>query len=112
MTEEDLKKFLDANKAEIQLQVKQRLIDGLLANHSWTMREQIGDVVAAFMRDEIMPEVKAYLVSEKSSILEAAVKGAAEIGDMLSKQLVAQAAKNLDGKSGYQFRAIAKAIFE
>lgn len=112
MTEEDLKEFLEANKAEVQAQVKQRLIDGLLNNHQWTMRDQISEVVAEFMKTEIMPEVKAYLVSEKSAILEGAVKAASEIGDMLAKQLVAQAAKNINDKSTYQFRQVAEAIFK
>lgn len=112
MTEEDLKQFLEANKAEVQAQVKQRLIDGLLANHQWTMRDQISEVVAEFMKTEIMPDVKAYLMSEKSAILEGAVKAASEIGDMLAKQLVAQAAKNINDKSTYQFRQVAEAIFK
>lgn len=111
MTEEDLKQFLDANKAEIQAQVKQRLIDGLLTSHSWTMRDQIGEVVGEFMKTEIMPEVRAYLVSEKSAILEGAIKAASEIGDMLAKQLVAQASKNINDKSRYEFRKIAEALF-
>lgn len=112
MTEEDLKQFLEANKAEVQAQVKQRLVDGLLSNHKWTMSDQIGEVVAEFMKTEIMPEVKAYLASEKSAILEGAVKAASEIGDMLAKQLVAQAAKNINDKSTYQFRQVAEAIFK
>lgn len=112
MTEEDLKEFLEANKAEIQAKVKEKLIDGLLANHKWTMNDQIGQTVAEFMKDEIMPEVKAYLVSEKSAILAGAVKAASEIGDMLAKQLVTQAAKNINEKSIYQFRTIAEAIFK
>lgn len=111
MTEEDLKEFLEANKAEVQAQVKQRLIDGLLANHQWTTRDQIGETVAEFMKTEIMPEVKAYLVSEKSAILAGAVKAASEIGDMLAQQLVTQAAKNINEKSSYQFRKVAEAIF-
>lgn len=112
MTEEDLKKFLEDSKAEVQAQVKERLISGLLANHSWTLSEQISDTVAEFMKTEIMPDVKAYLASEKSAILEAAVKAASEIGEMLSKQLVVQAAKNIDAKNSYSFQKVTKAIFE
>lgn len=111
MTEEYLKQFLEANKAEVQAQVKERLINGLLANHSWTMRDQISEVVAEFMKTEIMPEVRAYLVSEKSAILEGAIKAASGIGDMIAQQLVANAAKNINEKSSYQFRKIAEAIF-
>lgn len=111
MTEEDLKTFLEANKAEVQAQVKQRLIDGLLQNHQWTMRDQISEVVSEFMKTEIMPEVRTYLASEKSAILEGAIKAASGIGDMLAQKLVAQAAKNINEKSTYEFRKIAEAIF-
>lgn len=112
MTEEDLREFLEANKAEVKAQVKQRLIDGLLSSHKWTMQDQIGEVVAEFMKTEIMPEVKAYLVSEKSTILEAAITAASEIGDLLAKNLVTLAAKNINAQSSYQFRQIAEAIFK
>jgi ABC-type phosphate/phosphonate transport system substrate-binding protein len=111
VTEEDLKEFLEANKAEVQAQVKERLINGLLSSHQWTMRDQIGEVVAEFMKTEIMPEVRAYLVSEKSAILEGAIKAASGIGDMLAQQLITQAAKNINEKSSYQFRKVAEAIF-
>jgi len=110
MTEEDLKEFLDANKAEIQAQVKQRLIEGLLANHSWTMRDQISTVVSEFMKEEIIPEVKKHLISEKSAILEAAIASTAEIGDMLTKAMVANAAKNITGNN-YGFNDLLKGIF-
>lgn len=110
MTEEDLKEFLEANKAEIQAQVKQRLIDGLLVDHKWTMREQIGDVVSEFMKAEIMPAVREHLASEKGAILEAAIKAASEIGNLLAQQIVTQATKNLTG-GRYEFRKVAEAIF-
>lgn len=111
MTEEDLKEFLEDNKAVIQEQVKQRLIEGLLANHQWTMREQISETVNEFMKTEIMPQVREHLASEKSVILEAAITSAASIGEMLSKALVERAAKNISGDT-YSFRNTLKAIFE
>lgn len=111
MTEEDLKEFLEDNKADIQAQVKQRLIDGLLANHSWTMRETISEIVAEFMKTEIVPAVREHLASEKGAIMEAAISSASHIGEMLSKALVEKASKNISGDS-YQFRNTLKGIFE
>ena len=110
MTEEDLKQFLVDNKAEINAQVKQRLIEGLLVNHQWTMREHISDIVSEFMKTEIAPAVREYLAGEKSAILEAAVKAASEVSDMLAKNMVAQAAKNLQ-TNRYEFKKIMDAIF-
>lgn len=111
MTEDDLKQFLQDNKADIQQQVRQRLIDGLLSNHQWTMREQISEVVNEFMKTEVMPEVRTYLASEKSAIIEAAITGASQVSEMLAKAMVEQAAKNLTG-SRYEFKKIMTAIFD
>lgn len=111
MTEEDLKQFLEDNKADIQAQVRQRLIDGLLTTHSWTMRDQISEVVSAFMKEEIIPEVKKHLTSEKSAILDAAIASTSEIGEMLAKAMVANAAKNITGNS-YGFGDLLKGIFK
>lgn len=111
MTEEDLKQFLDENADAIKAQVKQRMIDGLLAEHRWSISSQISEIVNEFVRDEIAPAVKAHLQSEKSEIIEAAVKSASGIGDLLAKALVERAAKNISGDS-YNFRNTLKAIFE
>lgn len=111
MTEEDLKQFLEANKAEVQAQVKQRLIDGLLASHQWTMRDQIGEVVAEFMKTEIMPEVRKHLTSEKSAILAASIAATAQIGEMMTKEMVKRAAKNVSADS-YSFRNVLQEIFK
>lgn len=111
MNEEDLKEFLEANKADIQAKVRERLIDGLLVNHSWTMRDQIAETVSAFMKDEIIPEVRKHLASEKSVILQAAIDSTAQIGEMLTKAMVERAAKNISAES-YSFRETLSAIFK
>lgn len=111
MTEEDLKQFLEENAGAIKAQVKERMIAGLLAEHRWTISSQIGEIVNEFIKNEIAPKVKEHLQSEKSEILEAAIKSASGIGDMLAKALVEQAAKNIQGGS-YNFRNTLKAIFE
>lgn len=111
MDEQDLKDFLEANKADIQDKVRERLIEGLLKSHSWTMRDQITETVSAFMKEEIMPEVKKHLVSEKSAILEAAIASTAQIGEMLTKAMVSRASKNISAES-YSFRDTLSAIFK
>lgn len=111
MTEDDLKKFLEENKADIQAKVKQRLIDGLLANQQWTMQAHVSDIVSEFIKNEIAPLVRAHLESEKGAILQAAIEGTAEIGEMLSKAMIERAAKNISANS-YNFRETMKAIFE
>lgn len=111
MTEEDLKQFLEDNKADIQAKVRERLIDSLLAEHRWSISNQISEIVNDFVKTEIAPAVKEHLISEKSEILAAAIKSASGIGDILAKALVERAAKNISGDS-YNFRNTLKAIFE
>ena len=111
MTEEDLKQFLEDNKADIQAQVRQKLIDGLLNDYSWTMRENISGVVQEFIKEQIAPEVRKHLESEKSAILEAAIKATAGIGEMLQKAMVERAVKNIEANS-YNFKETLSAIFK
>lgn len=111
MTEEDLKQFLDENAEAIKETVKEKMISSLLAEHRWTISSQIDGIVNEFIKTEIAPAVKEHLQSEKSAILAGAIKASADIGDLLAKALVEQAAKNIQGGS-YNFRNTLKAIFE
>nr|WP_278521290.1 hypothetical protein [Brucella anthropi] len=111
MTEEEVKAFLEANREDINAQVKQRLIDGLLQSHRWEMSDQISKVVGEFMAEEVMPEVKKFLASEKGPIIEAAIGAASQIGDMLTQEMVKKAAKNI-GEGSYRYRDVLKTIFE
>lgn len=111
MNEEDLKQFLDDNAESIKAQVKDKMISSLLAEHRWTISSSIDSIVNEFIKTEIAPAVKEHLQSEKSAILEAAIKASSGIGDLLAKALVEQAAKNIQGGS-YSFRNTLKAIFE
>lgn len=111
MTEAELKAFLEANKEEIQTAVKAKLIAGLIDNHRWEISAQVTKTVEDFVAAEIVPEVKKYLTEQKGPILQAALTGAAEIGDVLAKAIVTRTAKRLS-PDGYEFRAVMKALFE
>lgn len=111
MTEDDVKSFLEANREDINTQVKQRLIDGLLQQHRWEMSDQISKVVGEFMAEEVMPEVKKFLASEKGPIIEAAISAASQIGDMLTQEMVKKAAKNIS-EGGYRYRDVLKMLFD
>lgn len=111
MTEDDLKEFLDANKTEIQRAVKEKMITGLLEQNRWEISGEIAKIVQEFVAAEIVPEVKKYLADNKGPILEAAIAGAAQIGDTLSKAIVERTVKKLKADS-YEFRAVLKALFE
>jgi hypothetical protein len=111
VTEDDLKEFLDQNKADIQQAVKAKMIEGLITQHRWEISGEIAKIVQDFVTAEIVPEVKNYLAENKGPILQAAIAGAAEIGDTLAKAIVERTAKKLKA-DGYEFRSVLKALFE
>jgi hypothetical protein len=110
MTEADLKDFLEANKAEINKAVKDATIKQLLEEYRWPITDTISQVVTEFIKTEIVPEVKAALVGEKSAIVDAAIKACADISDTLAKGLMQDAAKNVG--SEYRRKQIVDAIFK
>lgn len=111
MTDDDLKEFLEENRESIKAAVKAKMIDSLLAEHRWDISSEIKKAVEAFVAAEVVPEVKKYLADNKGPILQAAVAGAAEIGDTLAKAIAKQTAERLD-PNGYRFRQVLKALFD
>lgn len=111
MSPEDLKEFLAENDKQIKAAVKTKMIESLLSNHRWEISGEIAVVVGEFVKTEIVPEVKKFLADHKGPIIEAAISGAAQIGETLSKSIVERCAKNLAADS-YQFRQVMEAIFK
>lgn len=111
MKAEDLKEFLEENAETIKSAVRTKMIESLLADHRWEISAEISKVVEEFVSAEIVPQVKAYLADNKGPILQAAIAGAAEIGDTLAKAIAKRTAERLDPE-GYQFRAVVKALFD
>lgn len=111
MTADELKAFLEANKDDIQAAVKAKVIAGLIENHRWEISGAIAKVVEEFVAAEIVPEIKKHLAAQKGPILEAAIAGAAEIGETLAKAIVARTAKRLN-PDGYEFRQVLEALFK
>lgn len=111
MTTDELKAFLEENKADIESAVKAKLIAGLLENHRWDISAAITKTVEDFVAAEIVPAVKAHLTDQKGPIIEAAVAAAAQMGEALSMAIATHTAKRLT-PGGYEFRAVLKALFE
>jgi len=60
MTEEEIKKFLDDNKSDIQEAVRQKMVASLIAEHRWEISDHITKVVNEFIATEIAPQVSAH----------------------------------------------------
>jgi hypothetical protein len=108
MTEQEIAEFLEANKQDIQQEVRRRLVEGLVSNHRWEISAQIAAAVDVFVKEQIVPEIKTYLEGEKGAILEAAKVAVTEIGNTLAKTMIEKAAKNMEG---YSFRELVKGLF-
>ena len=108
MTKDELDEFLEANRAEIAGAVKAKLIEGLLSQHRWEMSEIVAKTVNEFVTTEVVPEIKAYLEVEKGVIVEAAKEASRQIGELITKQMVVNAAKNTQG---YNFRKLMEGVF-
>jgi hypothetical protein len=109
MTEEKLREFLEANKADIEAAVKARAISSLLEEHRWTINGQISDAVNKFVEAEIIPAIRDELVAQKGLILEAAIKSISTISDSLAEGMLKTAAKNVG--DDWRRREIIKALF-
>lgn len=109
MTPDDLKSFLESNKEDIQLAVKQATIGKLIEQHRWDISEQVTKVVREFVAEEVIPAVKAELGSQRGAIIESTLTSLASISDNLAKSLSADAAKRIG--SEWDRKKIISAIF-
>jgi hypothetical protein len=107
MTEDDLRAFLEENKIDIQSAVKAATIKAMTQHLEWSLPNGVREVVATFIEEEIVPEVKAHLQAQKGVIVEAACKAASEIGDKVSVLLVEKATEAMTGyRSGEVIKAL------
>lgn len=100
MNEKELASFIEENSDRIKEAAVEACIEKVKDSIKWGLPASVQDVVATFMKEEVAPAVKEALVDEKGAIIAAAVKGASEIGDALSKTMVENAVSNLTGYRG------------
>ena len=109
-TDEQLTQLL----AEAQEQVKASIIEEAKTTVSYRvgreLGEQINKVIAEYVKTEIVPEIRAYLIEHKAVILEGMVKAAGQMSDKIAEALLAELTDNLS--TGYKRERIAKALFD
>ena len=101
---------LESNRDAVRNSVKEALLSGIKRQFEWELPEAVKATVAEFIRDEIIPELKADLEANKDVFVDAAtemVKAApAEIGKAMQTHL----AKNLT--NSWTLRKIVEAAFQ
>ena len=85
MTEDEMLKFLQENKADIAASVKARAVDAMTQSLQWQLPSAVQAAVSEFFTAEIIPELVKSLSDQKGPIIEAAVKASTEIGDAVAK---------------------------
>jgi len=107
MNENDLRKFLEENSADIQKAVKAKAIEALTEGIRWQIPHECQAVVSEFIKAEIVPEIRKHLEDQKGPMVEAAIKASAEIGDAVAKKMVETAVESM---TGYRSSEVLKAL--
>lgn len=102
--------ILESNKSKVRDAVRDSLLEGVKREFQWELPQAVRKVVNDFIAEEIVPEIKAELETNKKAFVEAAteiVKGATgEIGKALQDHL----AKNLS--QSWTMRKLVEALFQ
>ena len=102
--------ILESNKAKVREAVRDSLLEGVKREFQWELPQAVRKVVNEFISEEIVPEIRAELETNKEEFVRAAtdiVKGAtAEIGKALQEHL----AKNL--AQSWTMRKLTEALFQ
>lgn len=109
MDEKALKEFMAENQDAMKKAAADAILEKIKQDISWRMPDVVQTAVNEFMEDEIVPAVVKVLKSEKIGIIASAAKAASEIGDHLSKTMIENAVKNVEG---YRGGDIIKKLFE
>lgn len=107
MTEEQLLKMLADEKDEIAAAVRKKAVEAMTASLSWQLPQSVTKAVTEFFEAEIVPEIKAHLADQKGPIVDASIKAASEIGDLVAAQMVKQAVESM---TGYRSSEVIKAL--
>lgn len=109
-TEEEIAKILDDAKDELRANLVEDMKSQMKASVEYTLGAEVRKVVVEYVKDEIVPGLKARLIDDRPIILKAAIASANEVGEMLSRALVEDMKEKL-GKD-YTRRNILNAIWK
>ncbi|NCC53535.1 MAG: hypothetical protein EOM20_20310 [Spartobacteria bacterium] len=109
INENILLEALEENRENIKAHVRQVILDGITRQFQWELPDVIKKEVAAFMAEEIAPEIRKQLIEDKEAIVDAAAQAVQGIAVEVGKSLQKTASESLT--SSYKSRDIVKALF-
>lgn len=104
----ELTEILEGSRPQIIAGIRDKVVETLISHSSYKLAELINKQVAEFYETEVAPAIAAELRAGKQIMIDAATKGAAEIGANLAQKMVEKAGANL---AGYRGSDIFKALF-
>ncbi len=110
MNTEELTRFLDDHKSEINEAIKQKVITQLTQQVSWNLPDLIRKDVDQFYADEIRPAVKEYLSDNKSALMQVVVKACVDASEAVATSMAEQIKKTMS--SAYESKKVFSALFE
>lgn len=110
MDDQFYKEVLEENKDAVKRAVKEAMLESVKQKFGWGLPDALKKTVDEFLKEEILPAIRADLLENKDAIVAAAtdaVRGApAEIGKALQEHL----AKNLT--DSWKLRKVTEALFQ
>lgn len=110
LSPEQIQKLLDESLPSITKEFKEKVLTQLEYSATGAAAETVKEYVVAWVKDEILPEIKKELVGHKSAMLLAAVDFAGKAQEMLAAAMIAALGENL--KAGYKREQLLKAMFD
>lgn len=108
MEAEFYKEIFESNKEQLKEKIAQTMIDGFAERIKWNLPEEVADVIDEFVKEEVLPEVKASLTSDKEAIVKAATDMVQGVPEEIGKALQEHLAKGLS--SSYNIKRILDAL--
>lgn len=87
--------ILEQNKDAVKKQVIDTMMQSIQRQFQWELPESIKKEVSAFIDAEVLPAVRAELIANKATFVEAATELARTAPLEIAKAMQASAAKNL-----------------
>jgi hypothetical protein len=102
--------ILESNKDAVRAAVRDTMLDSVKRQFQWELPEAVKKTVTDFVNDEIIPEIKAELESNKEAFITAATDMARGVAGEIAKAMQEQVAKNLT--QSWNVRKLAEALFQ
>lgn len=109
MNEQEMREFLATNGDTIAERIREQMIEEITETYRWKMPDTVQSIVSEFMNEKVAPAIREHLKANEGPIIEAAIKSANGVADLVAEKMIENAKENIDG---YRFGGLMKSLFE